>query len=412
MKKLLFLLLLGFVFVSPIWAADPPPIPPTPPTAPIAPTPPTNRPIPPTAPIPPTPPEFHFPVCQTHGPDFAHCHAKFVASDSKGKPRVNPGPVGYGPIDFQTAYKFASQSASGRTLAIIDAYDHPNIKSDLDIYSSTFGLPPAPSFTKIDQNGGTNYPKVDSGWALEIALDVEIAHAACPDCKLLLVEANSNSYNDLMAAVDRAVTLGASVVSNSYGSNEFSRETSFDFHFNHPGVAFTFSSGDSGYGVEYPAASRYVTAVGGTSLFLNPDHSYSTETAWSGAGSGCSSYESKPSFQKDTGCFHRTVADVSADADPNTGAAIYDSVAYFGQTGWFQVGGTSLAAPLVAAAYALGGIGPTIQANSLPYTHISSLHDITVGNNGHCRRSSYLCTAVPGFDGPTGLGSPFGIIAF
>ena len=219
-----------------------------------------------------------------------------------------------------------------------------------------FGLPPCTTangcFRKVDQNGGTSYPAANSGWDLEIALDVEIAHAICQNCKILLVEASSASVAALGTAVNDAVALGANVVSNSYGAAEFSSETGYDTYYNHPGVAITASSGDGGYGVEFPAASQYVTAVGGTTLTLNADKTYRGETAWSGAGSGCSLYEPKPAWQTDTGCSRRTVADVSADADPNSGAAIYDSYGYHGQ-GWFQVGGTSLAAPLVAAVYAL-----------------------------------------------------------
>ncbi len=226
------------------------------------------------------------------------------------------------------------------------------------------------------------------------------------------MEADSNSFADLMAALDRAVLSGATVISNSYGASEFSGESAYDSHFNKTGIAITVSSGDSGYGVEYPAASRYVTAVGGTSLRLNSNKTYASESAWSGAGSGCSAYESKPSWQHDASCSRRAVADVSADADPNTGAAVYDSFRYQGKSGWFRVGGTSLAAPLVAATYALAGtVGTGIFGNSLPYAHLSNLHDVAGGSNGSCG-GSYLCTALSGYDGPTGLGTPNGVLAF
>ncbi len=263
----------------------------------------------------------------------------------------------------------------------------------------------------MNQSGGTSYPRANSGWALEIALDVETAHGICPACKILLVEASSASMSNLGAAENEAIALGATVVSNSWGGGEYSSETTDDSrYFNHPGVAITVSSGDGGYGVEYPAASRYVTAVGGTTLNLNGT-SWASETTWSGAGSGCSSYEPKPAWQTDTGCSRRTVADVSADADPNTGAAVYDGTAYSGQSGWFQVGGTSLAAPLVAAVYALTGTASSVNAGSTPYAHAGSLHDVTSGSNGSCG-GSYLCTAKPGYDGPTGLGTPNGLTAF
>ena len=241
---------------------------------------------------------------------------------------------------------------------------------------------------------------------------MEIAHAVCPNCKILLVEASSNSFGNLLTAEDYAIA-HATVVSNSWGGSEFSSETSstYDNHFNHIGRPITFSSGDSGYGVEYPAASQYVTAVGGTTLNLNANNTYNSETVWAGAGSGCSAYVPKPSWQKDRGCLRRTVADVAADANPNTGAAIYDSVTYQGRTGWFQVGGTSLSSPIVAAVYALAGNAASTVDGSFPYAHTSALHDVTSGNNGNCG-GSYLCSGKVGYDGPTGNGTPKGTAAF
>src|SRR5581483_11663468 len=184
------------------------------------------------------------------------------------------------------------------------------------------------------------------------------------------------------------------------------------------GIAITVSSGDSGYGVEYPAASRYVTAVGGTSLNRASSARGWTESAWSGAGSGCSAYETKPSWQTDGGCAGRTVADVSAVADPNTGLGVYDTNCNFvgqltGQcfSGWATVGGTSLSSPLIASVYALAGNTASISYGSYPYSHTSGLNDVTSGSNGSCG-GSYLCTAKAGYDGPTGLGTPNGTGAF
>jgi hypothetical protein len=231
----------------------------------------------------------------------------------------------------------------------------------------------------------------------------------CQNCSILLVEADSNSYDNLMAAVDRAVASGANVVSNSYGSSEWSGETAFDSHFNHPDIAFTFSTGDYGYGTQYPAASPYVTAVGGTTLSMN-GLTYAGETAWSGAGSGCSAFEAKPIWQNDSLCAKRMVADVSAVADPSTGAAVYSSTRIQGQKGWFKVGGTSLASPLIAGIYALSG-NTSGSANALPYANTFALRDIVGGSNGSCG-GTYLCTALTGFDGPTGLGTPNGLLAF
>lgn len=368
----------------------------------------------------------HRQVCGSVAGGQVRCNAR-VMVDSNGKPQASSTlPAGYGPLQFLTAYSLTATTSANKTIGIVDAYDDPNILSDLNNYSSTFGIPSlnscpvssgtpnSPCFQKVSQTGGSSYPSVNSGWALEISLDVQAAHAICQNCNILLVEASSSSFTNLMAAVDRARIMGANVISNSYGASEFSTETSYDSHFNYSGIVFTFSSGDSGYGTSYPAASRYVTAVGGTTLNLS-GNSYLSESVWSGAGSGCSLYESKPSFQIDTGCTMRTIADVSADADPNTGAAVYDTVPYYGSSGWFQVGGTSLSSPLIAATYALaGGFASTTMGNSVPYSlynYSTNLHDVVTGKNGSCS-SAYLCTGVVGYDGPTGLGTPNGTSAF
>ncbi|MEK7602300.1 MAG: S53 family peptidase [Patescibacteria group bacterium] len=365
----------------------------------------------------------HAAVC-AKGNDEVRCHAH-VEVDAEGNAKAFVAPSGLGPAAFHAAYTPVTTVSEKRIIAIVDAYDHPNIKADLDTYSTTYGIPKLPScvgpiassatpcFQKMSQSGSTTkFPVANAGWALEIALDVETAHAMCQNCGILLVEATSASYNDLMASVDRAVLSGANVVSNSYGSNEFPTQTNYDFHFNRPGVAFTVSSGDAGYGAQYPASSPYVTAVGGTTLNMSGT-TYVSETAWAGAGSGCSAYEAKPSFQHDTECANRTVADVSAVADPNTGAAVYNSFRTVGKKkgSWYVVGGTSLSAPLIAGMYALGGVPSGVQANSLPYGTPSALRDILSGSNGSCS-GSYLCTALAGYDGPTGLGSPNGLGAF
>jgi subtilase family serine protease len=359
------------------------------------------------------------------GPVFsgARCHAQ-VVTDGKGNPAATASPTGYGPEQFHGAYGLPTSAASLQTIAIVDAFNSPTITNDLALYSQTFALPVLPAcatpssqttcFAKVNQSGGTgSYPRKDAGWALEIALDVETAHAVCQDCKILLVEAKSNSFSNLAAAEDTAARLGANVISNSYGGSEFSSETSssYDGHFDHAGVAITVSSGDGGYGVEYPGASRFVTAVGGTTLSLDANNQRTSETAWSGSGSGCSAYEPKPSWQTDTGCPRRTVADVSADADPGTGAAVYDTTPFQGQSGWFKVGGTSLAAPLVAGVYALAANGGSVTYGSYPYAHASLLFDVLTGSNGSCG-IAYLCTAGSGFDGPTGLGTPSGTGGF
>ena len=356
-------------------------------------------------------------ACSAAPSGRASCGAQ-VVSDANGNPSASSTPPAgaYGPAQLHRGYSLPTTAPNAQTIAIVDAYNDPNAESDLATFDSYYGLPACTTangcFRKVNQSGGTSYPQSNSGWALEIALDVEAAHAICQNCKILLVEASSNSFTNLGAAENEAVRLGATVISNSWGGSEFSGETQTESsYFNHPGIAITVAAGDNGYGVEFPASSRYVTAVGGTTLALNSDNTYKGESVWSGTGSGCSQYEPKPSWQLDTGCSHRTVADVSADADPNTGAAVYDSVAYSGQSGWFQVGGTSLATPLIGAAYALTGNPGAASYGSAPYAHASLLHDITSGNNGSCS-PAYLCTAGPSYDGPTGLGSPNGIGAF
>jgi subtilase family serine protease len=268
-----------------------------------------------------------------------------------------------------------------------------------------------PCFAKSNQSGGTSYPKSNGGWAQEESLDVDMVSALCPKCNILLVEASSASLTNLGAAVNTAVSLGAAAVSNSYGGSESSSETSSETtYYNHPGVAITASSGDGGYGVEFPAASRYVTAVGGTSLTKASNTRGWTESTWSGAGSGCSAYVTKPSWQSDTGCARRTVADVSAVADPNTGVAVYDSTSYQGVKGWLVFGGTSVASPIIGTVYALAGNASSVTYGSYPYSHTSALYDVTSGSNGTC--GTYLCTAGTGYDGPTGLGTPNGTGAF
>ena len=295
-------------------------------------------------------------------------------------------------------------------MGIVDAYDDPNAESDLGVYRSQFGLAACTTangcFRKVNQSGGTRYPRANGGWAQEISLDLDMVSAICPNCHILLVEASSNSLSNLGTAVNEAAALGATEISNSYGGGESSSDTSYDTsYYNHPGIAITASSGDNGYGVEYPAASQYVTAVGGTTLTRASNSRGWSETAWSGTGSGCSAYDPKPSWQTDSGCSKRTVADVSAVADPNTGVSVYDSFSYQGQSGWLVFGGTSVASPIIASVYALAGNAATVTYGSYPYSHTSSLNDVTSGSNGSCG-GSYLCTAGPGYDGPTGLGTP------
>ena len=355
-------------------------------------------------------------VCPGPAPaGSARCHS-LVRVDANGQPAVTSTPSGLKPADLQAAYKLPSATAgSGQTFAIVDAYDDPKAESDLAVYRTQFGLPACTTangcFRKVDQTGGTKYPRGNQGWAEEISLDLDMASAICPSCKILLVEASSNSFANLSASVDEAAKLGANAISNSYGGSEYSSEVSDQAHYNHPGIAITVSSGDGGYGVEFPAASQYVTAVGGTSLTRNTSTRGWNETVWSGAGSGCSAYITKPTWQLDALCSRRTVADVSAVADPNTGVAVYDSYAYRGSKGWLVFGGTSVASPIIASVYVLAGNTGSINYGSYSYSHLASMNDVTSGSNGSCG-GSYLCTGTAGYDGPTGNGTPNGTGGF
>jgi subtilase family serine protease len=300
-------------------------------------------------------------------------------------------------------------------VAIVDAFNDPKAASDLSVYRTQFGLPACTiangCLRQVNQTGGSSLPKANRGWAEEESLDLDMVSAICPLCHIILVEATSASTKNLGTAVNTAVSLGAKYVSNSYGGGETSTEATTDTKFyNHPGVAVTASSGDSGFGPQYPAASQFVTSVGGTSLTRASNARGWTETAWSGAGSGCSSFESKPTWQKDTGCAKRTIADVSADANPSTGVAVYDTQG--GDPGFEVFGGTSVASPIIASVFALAGT-PTAGTypSSYPYSHTTSLNDVTSGSNGTCS-PAYLCTAGAGYDGPTGLGTPKGTAAF
>jgi hypothetical protein len=332
-------------------------------------------------------------------------------------------PAGYGPAQLQSAYNLTLASAAagkGETVAVVDAFDDPDAASDLAVYRAHYHLRACGTgcFTKVNEQGKAGpLPRRagTSGWATEESLDIDMVSAICPNCHILLVEAGNSSDASLGKAVDAAVALGARFVSDSYSSPETRAEVSDDGgYYDHPGVAVTAAAGDSGYGVGFPAASPYVTSVGGTSLVRSKAAARGwAETVWdngSGAtGSGCSRYEPKPSWQTDTGCADRTDNDVAADANPSTGAAVYDS---YDQGGWLEAGGTSESAPIIAATYALAGVpaAGTYPAE-FPYRHTGGLYNITSGSDGSCG-DSYLCTAGPGYNGPAGWGTPDGAGAF
>lgn len=340
----------------------------------------------------------------------AHCDA-LIRTDVGGS--VRPDTSAYGPSDIQAAYRLPSATGgSGQTVAIVDAYDDPNTEADLGAYRSHYGLSACTfgngCLRKLNQSGNQGpYPAPSGAWAAEISLDLDMVSAACPNCRILLVEANSNGFADLAAAEDVASAKGGNVISNSFGGgNGFGPYAS---HFNHPGHMITASAGDNGYGVETPAAFGIVVSVGGTTLVRGGGNRGWTEIVWSGTGSGCATGISKPAWQHDNGCSSRTMNDVAAVADPNTGVAVYDS---YGQPpGFYVMGGTSVSSPLIAAAYALAGNESTLSGGQSLYAKASSLYDVTGGNDGRCS-PQYLCTAATGYDGPSAYGTPNGVGAF
>jgi subtilase family serine protease len=352
-------------------------------------------------------------ICGNAPAGYAHCNAILVES---GGGLINQSRLpGLTPDDLQAAYNLPSRRAGNdQTIAIIDAHDNPNAERDLAVYRARFGLPACTSangcFKKVDQNGGTNYPTADPAWTEEIALDLDMVSAICPHCKIILIEASTAAFANLGVAVETAVRLGANVISNSYGGEEFADEAKYAHFYNQPGVVITASSGDSGYRVEVPAAYNTVVSVGGTTLSRARNSRGWNESVWGGAGSGCSRFISKPAWQHDKGCTNRTVADVAAVADPRTGVTVYNS--YGPHAGWITVGGTSVSAPIIAGVYALAGrAGTHSAARSLYFAHSNSLYDVTRGSNGSCQLR-YLCTGSRRYDGPTGLGTPHGIRAF
>ena len=388
---------------------------------------------------------------------------------SKVSPNVNASPnivESMYPNDLNTAYAlpFTTAGSASRVIAIVDAFDNPNVKSDLDAYDAFWRargltLPDLPTcatpsssscFMKVNQSGLAGpLPTLDTGWALEISLDVDTVHALCQNCKIILVEASSASLDDLGAAENEAVALGATIITNSYGAPEGTTSDfvqSADFatfapDYRHSGVLILASTGDDAFagGTQFPADVNSVVAVGGTSLSTNSSTlAWQGETAWftpagggfaaSGAGSGCSIFDTPQAWQTAangwaaTGCgSERGVADVSADADPNSGLWVWSTFAAGcspsdnpGDTTkhcWFIVGGTSLASPLIAAVYGLASNPGTVaNPGSLPYAHFRSLHDVTSGSTGSC--GTTICRAAAGYDGPTGIGSPNGLLGF
>lgn len=351
----------------------------------------------------------HFPVSvfaqgqsgDPHGPDTIEARPPLHF-----KPALSISPKGYVPTQIRHAYGIdqITGNGTGQTIAIVDAYGSSSLQSDLNTFCSTLSLPK--TTVSIYYPGGKPR-RNDSNWALETTLDVEWAHAIAPGAKIVVVIAKSAMLSDLLKAVDYAVSLGAQQVSMSWGGSEFANELGYDSHFKKAGVSFFASSGDSGAGVSWPAASPSVVAVGGTTLSLDNFGTITSETGWSGSGGGVSAYIPAPAYQGQwQASAMRAVPDVSYAADPNTGFSVYISN-FNGSSGWITVGGTSAGAPQWAALFALTNalrntsISSGSQAvYSVAVSNYSSAYlDILTGSNG-----TYSAQSM--FDLVTGLGSP------
>ena len=344
-----------------------------------------------------------------------HCKAHVRTESHRIKKHA--APEGFGAADLASAYKLNTKLMPGATIAIVDAYGYKAAESDLTVYRKQYGLPACTvsngCLKIVNQSGKASPlpadPPADDDWTVETALDLDLASAACPNCKLLLVQAQDDQGDGLYTANNAAAALGATVISNSWGAPEAAGSMlAYEAFFNHPGIAVFVAAGDDGYddggqGPDYPSTSAYVTAVGGTSLVKATGARGWAEVAWTSGGSSCSTSIAKPSWQTaSTGCTYRAACDVSAVGDPSTGLAVYNK----GSGGWIVVGGTSAASPFVAGVYALTGHGGATGA--LPYVDPVAFFDVTSGSNGDC--GAPLCRAGIGWDGPTGMGSPNGAV--
>jgi len=352
-------------------------------------------------------------ACPDPGPGLLRCLTTYTPGATRA---LADGPAGWGADDLASAYRLPAGAGPDTVVGISIAYDAPNLEADLATYRAQYGLPPCTTangcFRKVNQQGATApLPEVSFGWAIESTLDVSMVSAACPSCRILVVEGDTPKFADLAETEDTAVRLGAKVVSNSYGAREGGAPLAYASHYQHPGVTVVASSGDSGFtAASYPAVLASTVAVGGTSLAEDPDSARGwTESAWTYGGSGCSAYIAKPKWQHDTHCGKRTVADVSAVAED---VAIHSTDV----GGWLPVSGTSASAPFVAGLYGRSGRAGVAQPADL-YANASRFIDITTGNNdpsgaGKKCGGDYLCVAAPGYDAPTGVGVPNGLTGF
>ncbi len=350
-------------------------------------------------------------VCSQTGPHRCFAHARATVD---GLVESHVVPAGLGALDLQAAYKLPATLQGTPTIAIVDAYGYPQLEADLAVYRMQYGLPActiANGCLKIvDEHGGSSLPALppaSDDWTVETALDVDMASAGCPTCKILVVQAQDSGGNGLEVAQNTAATLGATVISNSWGGPEQAGTSlaSLEPYFAHPNIAIFVAAGDNGYndagqGPDYPGTSAHVIAVGGTKLVKDSSARGWTETAWTSGGSACSLSITKPEYQSASGCAHKATTDIAAVGDPATGPAVYNAR----NGGWIAVGGTSAAAPLVAAIYAATGNGAHTSGQFLR-DNAAKLYDVTSGRNGTCS-TAILCTAGIGWDGPTGYGTP------
>jgi hypothetical protein len=367
-----------------------------------------------TSPAPAAVPASGGAACADRPGPYVHC-LTVLETPVRRAATAGAAPDGWGATDLVSAYRLPTTRKADALIAVSIAFDNPDLEQDLNVYRKQYGLAPCTTangcFRKVNQDGGVSpLPRYDQGWGIEATLDVSMISAACPSCRILVVEGNTPGYADLAATEDTAVRIGADVVSNSYGGRETAESLSYAAHYDHPGHTIVVSSGDSGFTAgSFPAVFSTVTTVGGTTLAHAGNARGWTESAWPYAGSGCSAYVAKPVWQKDRHCGMRTVADVSAASEH---IAVYATAA----GGWITVGGTSASAPLVAGVYGLAGNATTV-APGYPYQHTDALNDVVTGANGPNGSSDkcggdYLCAAGKGYDGPTGLGTPDGIGAF